>query len=73
MVNNLNVTLANVNAVQRRLDLIRTQIVENIAIYADAAPQLAQGSRRLTKAMFTHLSAAARHAPLLSESKSEEE
>jgi hypothetical protein len=73
MVNNLNITLLDVDAVQRRLDFIRAKIAENSTIYADAAPRLARGSRRLAEAMFAHLAAAARHTPPESEEEEEEQ
>ncbi|CAL4947959.1 unnamed protein product [Urochloa decumbens] len=56
-----------VDAVQRRLDFVRSQIAENRAIYADAAPQLAQANRRLAEALFAAAASADRRAPPESE------
>ncbi|CAL4954962.1 unnamed protein product [Urochloa decumbens] len=56
-----------VDAVQRRLDFVRAQIAENRAIYADAAPQLAQANRRLAEALFAAAASADHCAPPESE------
>ncbi|CAL4974560.1 unnamed protein product [Urochloa decumbens] len=56
-----------VDAVQLHLDFVRAQIAENRAIYADAAPQLAQANRRLAEALFAAAATATRRAPPESE------
>ncbi|KAF8676213.1 hypothetical protein HU200_047084 [Digitaria exilis] len=65
VIDDLEGQAVNVDAVQRHLDLVRAQIAENRAIYADAVAQLPQVGRRLAEALFA--AAAARQAPPESE------
>ncbi|OEL36109.1 hypothetical protein BAE44_0002870 [Dichanthelium oligosanthes] len=63
VIEDLNDTLVDVDAVQRLLDSVRAQIAANSAIYADEAAQLAEARRRLAEALFAAASRLARTEP----------
>ncbi|KAK3165172.1 hypothetical protein QOZ80_1AG0029850 [Eleusine coracana subsp. coracana] len=60
VIDNLGDFLADVNVVQVLMDVVRAEIVDNVAVYVEVELQLAQARRRLLE---TVVDAAARLAP----------